>query len=167
MKPALFALAKALVALAFGTTLPASHPLFARADAGAEAVAAEVPGVYGDLSAAEQERRGRVAMVFGFHEAAWLANPPGSNDKGGACGWGQVHLDAFPKGTFPAEMTCAAIRSDLRTSVRAHLIAMRYFEDKCGSLRAGLTAYATTGACPKAGYTIKLVARRCSEAGGC
>jgi hypothetical protein len=168
MKAALFAVAVHLLDLAFPKAhLPPTHALVTRADEAAEVVAAEVPEVYGDFSQAEQEKRGRVAIVMGYFEAGWQANPKGSNDMGTACGFGQVHIELFPKGTFPPEMTCTAIRSNLRTSVRAHLIAMRFFETKCGSLRAGLTAYATKGECPSSGWTIPLIIKRCALAGGC
>ena len=88
------------------------------------------------LTHEERETYGRVAYVWSFYEAAWWTSPPGSNDAGAACGVMQVHSpELFVPGAT------------------------------CGGLRAGLTAYSTTGLCPKKGWTIRLVVDRLALAG--
>ncbi len=169
MKPILAALVLRLIAL---MGVPAGHPIYARVDAAAEVVAGEVAVVFPELSAAEQEKRARISVVWGLYEAGLQADPkcsPGTakadcNDGGKACGWGQVHVATLPPGVLPATMTCAAIRADLRTSVRAQLLVIRHLEKACGSLRGAMTAYAT-GACPAKGWTIRLVRDRFKLAG--
>jgi hypothetical protein len=104
-------------------------------------------------------------MTWGWHESGLQANPKGSNDQGGACGIGQVHVASMPDGELEG-LTCAELRSDLRKSVRAQMLVMRYFEWKCGSLIAAMTAYSTRGECPTKGKTIPLVVRRMKEAEG-
>lgn len=164
MKPILVALVLHLLAL---RGVPATHPIYARVDAAAEVVASEVPLVFPTLSAIEQDKRGRVSIAWGFWESGLQANPtcPPSvakadcNDGGRACGWGQIHVATLPTGVLPPEMTCAAIRADLRTSVRAQLLVIHHLEKACGSLQGAMTAYAT-GRCPAKGWTIRLVSDR-------
>lgn len=148
-----------------GAKLPPTHPLIVRAETAATIMVSEVPSVFPKLSVKEQEARARAAYVWLFWESRMEANPKGSNDQGTACGGAQVHPDLFPEGTFSSEITCASMRADLRMSVRGELIAIRYFESKCGTLARALSAYSTKGDCPPAGYTLKLVQDRCVDAG--
>ena len=168
MKTILLALALKLLSLSLpGQHLPATHPIMVRADEAAKAISEKVALVYGDLSAEEQEKRARVAYVWAFHESGWQANPKGSNDQGAAAGLFQVHVMSVPKGVLPEGFTASGIRADIGMGAEAGLRLIKYLEEKCGSLRAGMTAFSTNGSCPTKGWTITLVTRRCAEAGGC
>ena len=139
--------------------LPPEHPIMVRAAGAAEDLARELEAM--PLSPEERETYGRVAFVWSFYESAWWASPPGSNDKGAACGVLQVHSPEL----FVPGATCGGLRADRRLGYRVGLLAMRHFVATCGGLRAGLTAYSTTGTCPKKGWTIRLVVDRLALAG--
>lgn len=161
MKPILFALALRLLALAYGTTLPASHPEVARVEAAAGDLARAM-----ELEGISDVRVGRVAFVWSWYEAALYADPKGDNDKGAACGVGQVHVGDVPKGWLEPEWTCAALRANRVLGYRAELRVIERFRAQCGGdLRAGLTAYSTRGKCPPKDWTIRLVAERMKIAG--
>jgi hypothetical protein len=105
----------------------------------------------------------RLLIVWAFHESALRANPPGSNDKGHACGALQVHVDSLPEGWLPPAWTCARLRADRRLGLLAGYIVMGNLMGKCGSAAAGLTAFVSDGQCHKSTYEIVRV--RCVEAG--
>lgn len=164
MKAVLLALAARLIALAIpgSSALPPSHPISVRADGAADDL------VTATLLEAEHEPAlVRAAWVWSFYESSWWANPKGSNDKGGACGVMQVHVAAVVSaGWVPSDWTCAALRKDRVLGYRAGLRVLRRLVDRCGSLRAGLTAYSTTGACPVPGTPpIRVIVERCAVAG--
>ena len=168
MKTLLLTLALHLLALALpGQHLPATHPIMVRANAAAKAISEKTVLVYADLPLAEQEKRARVAFTWAFHESGWQANPKGSNDQGSAAGILQIHVASVPKGVLPDGFTPAALRADVAVGAEAGLRVIRHLEEKCGSLRAAMTAFSTNGACPAKGWTVGLVTRRCAEAGGC
>ena len=162
MRPVLLALAVRMIALAMpGAALPPEHPIMVRARGAAddllEAVAAE---------AEHEPALVRAAYVWSFYESGWYASPVGPNDKGGACGVLQIHVSSLPKGWIPPEWTCAAVRKDRVLGYRAGLRVLRRLVDRCGSLRGGLHAYSTTGACPApAAPPIRVVLERCKVAG--
>lgn len=168
LAPALKLLAASLVAHAFpGAHLPPTHPYSMRADRAAIVVAEEVPRVFPEHDEKTQEAEGRAALVWNRYEANFEENPmpsvKGANDDGHACGPMQVHPEYYPAGALEG-ITCKEMRTDFRLGMRAGLLAIRYFEDKCGSLAAALTAYSMRGVCPK-GWTLGLVEKRCTEAG--
>lgn len=162
----------ALLAAQVGTTdLPTDNPYVVRYDAAAIDAARASFQECGDLGEAAVERCGRIAFVMGHFEGANEASPKGSNDKGGACGVMQVHVDVVPEGWLPAEWTCSALRADRELGYRAGLRVLRRLEDKCGSLGGALTAFATHGECPKKNpatgkpYVLMLMQARCHKAG--
>jgi hypothetical protein len=157
---ALSTIATQLIALAFPGLkgpLPNQHPTVLRAQAAAADLVAEVQS----LPEGERELYARVAYVWSYYESSWLANPSGSNDDGRACGVMQIHL---PELAVPGA-TCAKVRADRKLGYRVGLATLHHLVAKCGSMRAGLTAFSTTGQCPKKGMIIKLVADRCAIAG--
>ena len=103
-----------------------------------------------------------IAYVFALKEGNCEASPRGFNDDGAACGVMQTHT---PEKILDGA-TCAKVRADRKLGIRVGVTLMLRKEAECGSLRAGLTAYATSGACPAKGWTIGLVLKRCELAGG-
>lgn len=97
----------------------------------------------------------RILTVFAWEESRFRASALG--DSGRACGVLQLHEQAR------AGHSCAAVRADRRLGLRLGLAWMRRMAVQCGSLEAGLRAYAS-GSCTGA---RALVARRCALAGGC
>jgi hypothetical protein len=139
--------------------LPDSHPSMVRYDA----CAADVVEVVSSM--VPPERVGviaPIAYVFALKEGNCQANPKGDNDKGAACGVMQTHT---PDLILPGA-TCEKVRADRKLGIRVGVTLMLAKEAECGSMRAGLTAYATNGACPAKGWTINLVLERCKLAGG-
>lgn len=91
----------------------------------------------------------------------WIGWESGGDEKavgdaGRSCGAGQVQPHLV--GT-----TCAALTSSRRFAIRVTVVLMRELVRRCGSVRAGLGAYAG-GTC---GARAELVARRCRDAGVC
>ena len=64
---------------------------------------------------------------------------------------------------LPAGWTCAALRKDRVLGWRAGIRIMRRLIDKCGSVKSGLTAFATDGACHT--WTPAIVVYRMKLAG--
>lgn len=151
--------------------LPSDNPYVVRYDAAAFEIAQASYEECSDLGEAGMEQCGRVAMVMGHFESANQANPKGSNDKGGACGSMQVHVSSVPEGWLPKEWTCAALRADRELGYRAGLRVVRRLWDKCGSLGAGLSAFAMHGECPPINpatgkrYVLMLIQSRCHKGG--
>lgn len=94
---------------------------------------------------AVQERRARLVLVMGWYEGAWQASPPGSNDSGRACGVMQVHSPQWDI----AGATCEAVRADRVLGFEVGIVRLQTLEARCGSIAAGLAAYATDGRCGK------------------
>jgi hypothetical protein len=137
-----------------GSALPPTEVLAAADDV--RAVALEEPPLFAGSDG--RERTARLLMVFAWKESAWRADVTG--DHGAACGVLQLHNVAR------AGVSCAAIRADRRLGLRVGLAFMRDLRDRCGSVRAGLRAFAS-GTCAGSIRARELVAHRCSLAGGC
>ena len=64
------------------------------------------------------------AWAWGYGESSFLADPPGHNDDGRACGVLQVHANELHE-WLPAGWTCAALRKDRVLGWRAGIRIMR------------------------------------------
>jgi hypothetical protein len=157
MKALILALAPVLIHF----TLPASNPVMIRADKATDAImtALDQNGVKDD---ATKLQRGKRMFVWSYYESSWYADPKGYNDKGKACGVGQIHVESV-KDWLPADWTCEKLRKDMVVSYRAMDIVMERLIKKCGSVRAGLVAYATDGACHD--WYLPVVKQRCKLSG--
>ena len=144
-----------LIALSLLGDFKANETYRMRASNAAEDLLAEVSA----FPVERREQLTRIAFVFSFHESSWLANPPGHNDQGNACGTMQTWM---PWIEIPGT-TCKTVREDRRLGFRIGLQRINNLWTKCGTLTASLTAFATTGQC--ASWTLPLVAHRCKEAG--
>lgn len=151
----------ALAAKLVGLPLAESHPVSQRALAAYEDVLAAEDKL--SVPAGERARWADRLFVWSYYESSWLANPPGSNDDGRACGVLQVHVGELPPGVLPPKWTCARVREDRVLGYEAGALLMRHLIVKCGSVEAGLTAYATDGACHT--YVLPLARRRIQLAG--
>lgn len=148
MKTLLLALIPKLV----GLTLSASHPVTVRASTAADHIAAALAaeGVPEAARAAWSYR----AFVMAYYESSWTVSALG--DGGAACGYLQVTTpEKWLKGA-----TCASVRTDGVAGMRVGIAVMRMLIDRCGSVKAGLTAYATDGACHP--WVAKEIVRRCA-----
>jgi hypothetical protein len=152
LRAALLALLPALL----GTpALPASHPFNVRANAAADDLIAAM--VAEGIPEGDRETWGRRAFVWSFYESAFTRDALG--DAGASCGYMQVSTP----GKWLKDATCDSVRKDGVAGYRVGLRVMKLLIDKCGSVRAGLNAYATNGECKT--YTIGLVLRRMKIAG--
>lgn len=95
-----------------------------------------------------------------LYESGGLADPPGWNDQGRACGVLQV----WEPQRWLSGATCAAVRADRRLGLRVGLLVMKRLAKDCGGVQAGLSAYAT-GKCPPKGKVLALVKARCAVMG--
>lgn len=93
-------------------------------------------------------------VVFAFHESSF--QPSALGDHGRSCGLMQVQ----PKAGYPS---CQQMLKNPKVAMRAGAMAMEDAIKECGTLKKGLSAYAS-GTC---GGAKKLVEQRCKEAGGC
>jgi len=157
MKTILLALLPALTGLP-SSALPSSHPFVVRASSAADDLvrALDAEGV---PEGPERLTWARRAFVWAYFESAYQTDALG--DGGKSCGVMQVTktgLDLL-KGA-----TCESVRKDRVQGFRVGLRTMKVLIDKCGSVEAGLGAYATNGECKK-GVTIGLVMRRMKLAG--
>ena len=117
------------------------------------------PAIYFPALAAEDPdaARAKVArlwVVWTFYESSFRSDVVG--DHGRSCGIAQVQ----PR---PGGPTCAEMRRSAYVGMEAGAAFLESLVAQCGSLRSALGAYAS-GRC---GGAPALVARRCSEAGGC
>lgn len=161
MKSIYVLLGAALLLKTYGVILPITHPDRVRVEAAASDLATAM-----ELEGVSDVKVGKAAFVWSWYEAGLWADPRGDNDKGSACGVGQVHVASMPKGLLHPSWTCAALRADRVLGYRAQLRVILHLRTQCGGdLRGALTAYSTTGTCPKPGWTIRLVKARCETAG--
>lgn len=116
-------------------------------------VAADEPPLWGDRA-----RTARLLVVWAARESAGRADAVG--DQGRACGVLQLHEVAR------GGRTCADLRASRRVGLRAGLAWMRYTAERCGSVVAGLRAYAS-GSCAGTHRARELVQARCALIGGC
>lgn len=97
-----------------------------------------------------------VTFMMAMKEGNCYASPPGSNDNGAACGPLQVHNpEKEIKGA-----TCEKVRADRKLGLRVGMVRMIRLSKECGSVGAGLTAFATYGACPPKGQVLHLIKER-------
>lgn len=127
----------------------------------AEDAASDCLAAVGSLyPSADDESKIEIARrwyMMSYYESSFFTDPKGSNDDGAACGVLQVHL---PK----AE--CAEARRDRVYAYTKGIELGERWVKACGSVEAGLSAYAT-GACPKPGKVLSLIRWRCKRIGGC
>lgn len=102
----------------------------------------------------DRELTARLLIAWSWHESRWNA---AAINAAGDCGPMGTNRFSLQDG-----VTCAAIAKDARLGFRAGLAIMRREIARCGSVRGGLGAYATTGKC---GGAPQLVASRCRVAG--
>ena len=102
----------------------------------------------------------RTALLLAVWTVRESAGQSVLGDKGAACGALQLH-EVARQG-----VTCEAMLADRRVALAAGLSWMRRMRDACGSLPAGLRAYAS-GTCAGTPRARDLVRVRCALAGGC
>ena len=141
-----------LVPALVGMPLPTGHPFSARARGAAEDVIAAVETPEDGIPALERATWARRAFIWGYYESAFTT--AASGDGGASCGVLQV---TTPE-RWLTGATCARVKADRVLGFRVGITVMRMLVTKCGSVRAGLTAYATDGACHP--WTLALVERR-------
>lgn len=130
-----------------------------RGEAAAEDVSAAVAMLPSGVPEDRREVYARLLFTWSFFESSWLANPPGSNDKGSACGVLQIHT---PELWLPGA-TCAKVRASRKLGYLVGLTVIRQLEKKCGSLGSAMTAFSTYGMCQV--KILPLVSRRYQLAG--
>lgn len=109
------------------------------------------------LLADDRAATARLLLVWTIRESAGQAI---MGDHGAACGAMQLH-ELARQG-----VPCAAMLADRRVALRAGLSWMRAMRDQCGSVAAGLRAFAS-GTCAGTPRARDLVRVRCALAGGC
>lgn len=109
---------------------------------------------------AGDDARHRTAMLLAVWSYRESAGQSVLGDKGAACGAMQLH-ELARQGT-----SCEAMLADRRVALAAGLSWMRRMRDACGSVPAGLRAYAS-GSCTGSPRARDLVRVRCALAGGC
>lgn len=129
----------------------------ARAVSASDVVLVEVQAFPAD----RREPLARVAVEWFGYESGYSMNPRGYNDKGDACGIGQVHSPH----TYLKGATCDKVRTDLNLSVRVALVVIDRLWTQCGSLGGAMTAYSSNIGCPINGWVLPMVSFRCKEAG--
>lgn len=105
----------------------------------------------------DREATARVLLVWTIRESAGQSV---MGDHGAACGALQLH-ELARQG-----VPCASMLADRRVALRAGLSWMRAMRDRCGSVAAGLRAFAS-GTCAGTPRARDLVRVRCNAAGGC
>lgn len=116
---------------------------------------AELVSVFDDvLAVAPDFETARRLVVWSWFESRWMAH---ALNPGGDCGVLQV------RSLWWQGHTCAEIRKDRRLGFRLGMDAMVSLAETCGSMSAGLGAYASG----KCGGSPMLVARRCALSEGC
>lgn len=136
--------------------LPEDHPLMVRASSCID----DIDEVVKEFPAEVREPLARLTFVVAEKEGACLANPVGHNDAGHACGVMQVW---YPWWEVPG-VTCADVRRDRKLGLRVGMRRLFRLYRKCGGWGAGLTAYATNGACTGK-WVLPLAKERCALAG--
>lgn len=102
----------------------------------------------------------RTALLLAVWTVRESAGQSVLGDKGAACGALQLH-EVARQG-----VTCEAMLADRRVALAAGLSWMRRMRDACGSVPAGLRAFAS-GTCAGTPRARDLVRVRCALAGGC
>ena len=165
LKLSLLKLASFLIALGAGgasvkkkpVPVPEHHPAMVRASARAD----EILEVVESMVANPEQREAWTRSLFGwgFWEASWYVNPPGSNDDGKACGVFQIHSpERIVEGA-----TCEMLRKDGKLAAKVALTLLLEREKACGSKAAAWTAFSWDGACHA--QTLTIVKYRCLRLG--
>lgn len=141
--------------LIYRADLPADHPAVKRAQ-GALADAYAALALEGEPQIDLWARR-----IWGWsgYESNFFTSPKGLNDHGSACGVLQAHTPQ----KFLEGATCEAVRKD---RVLGYRVGYRIMKDRitvCKSVKRGLGAYATDGACHE--WVPALVIARCKIIG--
>lgn len=143
------AILTALVTSLLGMQLPASHPVALRAESAARDVVVAVE----ELPESERETWARLAFVFAFYESAWMTAAVGD----GGRSLGVLQVNSMWLGSYSR----ADVLKDRVLGFRLGIRTMRRLVSECGSMSAGLGAYAS-GQCNGAAFLVK---RRCKLAG--
>jgi hypothetical protein len=157
-----------------GTVLPPTHPFMVRADKTYDLIYLITSKLVPNPT--ERDTWVKIAWTWAGYESGWHPSPKGPNDDGAACGVLQVHVGEVVAALEPdmPGITCKKVRADLALGVEAGLRIMLYFEQKCGSKAAAMTAFSTNGLCPvyenpvtkvKGGWVLPIVKKRCKLAG--
>ena len=109
---------------------------------------------------AGDDARWRTALLLAVWTYRESAGQSVLGDHGAACGAMQLHALARQG------VTCEAMLTDRRVALAAGLSWMRHMRDVCGSVPAGLRAYAS-GSCAGTPRARDLVRARCALIGGC
>jgi hypothetical protein len=145
---------------------PATDPAVIRGEASAAAIERVTEKLI--KNPIKREAYAKLALVFGFYEGSWYADPPGDNDTGQACGVLQVHN---PHTIIPGA-TCKKVRKDLDLGYEVGIQLILDHEERCGSLGSALTMYAMgpihnkdsgKWECPK--FILPMISKRCVAAG--
>lgn len=141
--------------LIYRTTLPDDHPAVVRARA-ALADAYTALALEGEPQIDLWARR-----IWGWsgYESSFYTDPKGSNDKGAAVGVCQVHQPEL----YVAGITAAMVRKDRVLGYRVCYRVMKKLIVSCKSVKRGLGAFATDGACHD--WIPTLVLARCKSIG--
>jgi len=162
MLTALLALASVLTAR--GALAPTQSDALARDVL--EVASSELPLFDG---ADGRERTARLLLAWAAREsggnvAALGDCAPGKRTVATCRSFGRMQTSALWLGTL--NLAPADVLEDGRLALRAGLSVMRTLRDRCGSVRAGLRAYAS-GACAGTPRARVLVVSRCAESGAC
>ena len=152
MKQLFLALLPALTGL---PALSPTHPFMVRADRAADHLieAMEREGI----PEGHRALWGKRAFVWAYGESGLTVDALG--DAGASCGY----LQAQTPGKWLTGATCDSVRKDGVQGFRVGLRLMKMLIDKCGSVRSGLSNYATGVECPK--WTAAIVVKRMKLAG--
>lgn len=156
MKALLLALLPLLTHLP-SSALPSSHPFVMRASSAADDLAQALEEEKAGEGSIDRATWTRLVFVWAYHESAFYTDAVG--DGGASVGVMQVQTPE----KWLAGATREKVLKDRVLGFRVGIRVMRELVKKCGSLRAGLTAYATDGSCKT--WTLPLVTRRMKIAG--
>jgi hypothetical protein len=145
---------------------PATDPAIIRGEANVAAIERVTEKLI--KNPIKREAYAKIALVFGFYEGSWYADPPGDNDAGLACGVLQVH---DPHTIIPGA-TCKKVRKDLDLGYEVGIQLILNSEEKCGSLGSALTMFAMgpvhnkkTGKWECPNFILPMISKRCVAAG--
>lgn len=145
---------------------PATDPAIMRGEASIAAIERVTTKLIPNLL--KREAYAKLALVFGYYEGSWYADPPGDNDAGKACGVMQVH----DPHTILEGATCKKVRASLDLGYEVGIRLILDHEERCGSLGSALTMYAMGPVldpatkkwmCPK--FILPMISKRCVAAG--
>lgn len=143
-----------LPAMTYLPTLPATHPFMVRASGAYDDIQAALAA--DDVPLAARPLWTRRAFTWSYYESSFVTAAVGDNGK--SLGVMQVQTpEKWLKGA-----TRELVLKDRVMGYRVGMAVMKQLIDKCGSVRVGLTAYATDGACHD--WKLPVVTHRCKIA---